>query len=126
MANYKYSAQIKDEIIKDYHSIESGTSIAKKKNRFGIHLTVISLRSHSSGSLTTIHKGGRLRKTTTADDKWVIRLIKKNPYTSARSLANYLLLNVSLQAVEGRLNSYRSAKNNLFMPKIGKPKRNFN
>lgn len=115
MANGKYSVQLKEKIINDYCNGESVTSIAYK---FGIHHSVISRiisRFRSSGSLTTIHRGGRPRKTTNRDDQAIIRLIKKDPFISARSIGNQLKLNVSIRSiqrrsVEGGLKTYRSAK----------------
>lgn len=115
MGNNKYSAQFKEKIINDYNIGESVTSIAKK---FGMHHSVISRiisRFRSSGSLTSINKGGRPRKTNKWDDQAILRMIKKDPFISARSIKNQLQLNVSIRsiqrrAVEGGLKSYRSAK----------------
>lgn len=115
MANNKYSVQIKDKIINDYMRGESVTSIAKK---FGINHSVISRiisRFRASGTLKPIHKGGRPRKTSKRDDQAILRLIKKDPFISARSIANQLQVNISIRsiqrrAVEGGLKAYRSAK----------------
>lgn len=115
MGNNKYSVQLKQKIVSDYNNGESVTSIAKK---FGINHSVISRiisRFRSSGSLAPINKGGRPRKTSKRDDNSIIRLIKKDPFTSARSVRNQLQLNLSVRsiqrrAVEGGLKTYRSAK----------------
>ena len=115
MARNKYSDQLREKIITDFNNGESVTYIGKK---FDIHHSVISRiisRFRSSGSLTTVHKGGRPRKTSDRDDKAIIRLIKKDPFVSSKSIATQLSSNVTprtiqRRAVEGGLKSFRSAK----------------
>lgn len=115
MARNKYNTVLREKIIDEFNGGESVINICRK---FKIHHSVISRtisRFRSSGSFETKHSGGRPRKTTTREDKLIIRKVQKDPFISARSLRSELSLSVSLRTiqrrtVEGGFPAYRSAK----------------
>lgn len=115
MARNKYPTQFKEIIVKEFKNGDTITSIAKK---YSISHTVISRivsRARTAGSVETIHRGGRPRKTSNYEDRRIVSLLKKDPFLSARTIKERLDLNLSARSVQRRavdsgLHSFRIAK----------------
>ena len=115
MAKNKYSTEFKNKIIKLFNAGESQQSIAV---RFNINKSVISRmisRYRTCGRTETFHRGGRPKQTTNRDDKAIVRLIKKDPFISAKDIKAQINLNIGIRTIQRRatesgLLCYRTAK----------------
>lgn len=102
MARNKYCNTVKEQIINDYKNGLSQKNISQK---FSIQKSVISRiisRFLATGSVVTIHAGGRPRKTTQRVDKRIVREIKKKPFVTSTELVRELSLDISARSVRRR------------------------
>lgn len=115
MARNKFSDSFKIKIIEEYKSGYSQYSLAQKYN---INKSVISRLVNkyiTTGNVSTLHLGGRPRKTTQRTDMRICALIKKDPFITSKEIVNTLNLSVHdstvrKRALENNLRSYRPAK----------------
>lgn len=115
MAGKKYSTDFKTLIIKEYKKGVSQFEIGKK---FALPKSTVSFiinKFKASGTVETLHRGGRPRCTTSREDAKIIREFKKYPEKSASSVVNTFNLRISGRTVQRRacqagLKSYRAAK----------------
>lgn len=115
MARDKYCDSLKTLIITDFQNGESQSSIAKK---FNINRSIICRhikKYNLTNSVTTVHSGGRPRKTSKQMDRRICGIFKKNPFATSSEVGRTLELNVHdstvrRRAIESDLRSYRPAK----------------
>lgn len=115
MARNKYNTWVKSEIIKKYNNGMSQKNISEQ---FGINKSVICRfiqKYLSTGTVETIHRGGRPRKTSTREDQIIVREFKKDPFASSQNVVERLDLNISARtvrsrAIEAGLRSRKTAK----------------
>lgn len=116
MAREKFGHNLKSEIINDFLGGMKQAEIAKN---FKINVSCICRlikKYRQTGEVKTKHLGGRPRKTSTRTDREIVKMIKKDPFISSKTIVTSLKLNihhstVRRRAVENNLKSYRPAKN---------------
>lgn len=122
MTQTKYCTFTKQKVIDEYVNGQSQIDISRK---FSINKSTISrwIRKYNeSGTIISLHKGGRPRKTTTRTDAAIVREFKKRPFMTPTEVVNNLQLQicprtVSRRAKEGGLFARRSAKKPLISQK---------
>lgn len=92
--------QMRKEIIKLHNQGYNQREIAR---RVGVSIATVNLWVNRHGSLESIQKTGRLRKTTTGQDKEIYLMSQNDPFLAATDINRYLKLNVCAQTVRNRL-----------------------
>lgn len=122
MAGNKYNSLFKMRIINDFKSGLTQKAISEKYSVDKSLVYRVLNRYSKFNSLETLHRGGRPRKTSKREDKYICRIIKKDPWTSSIKIVKDLKLNISdrtvrRRAVEAGLFSRRPAKKPLISKK---------
>lgn len=130
MARNKYNSYIKNEIIKQYNSGITQKSLSERFNINKSGICRLIKKFVSTGSVETIHSGGRPRKTSAHEDQMIIREIKKDPFVSSQNIANKLDLNITARTVRDRalkagMRSRKVAKKPFISPKNRKARIEF-